>query len=152
MKDDGWFLIKHEGGFPDGRYHREETIAKLGCEGAGEGTMPHCATTFVGVVGGGYMEKIVGDVLGCSEDMECINPKGSHRGNHRQEQTAMNALFCRDERMAMCDKDIRGRWSGSTEFANDRKEGGRVERDKREWNDVELYTRRVHPVKPYQVF
>ena len=27
-------------------------------------------------------------------DAECINPRGSSRANHRQEQTALNAIFC----------------------------------------------------------
>eukprot|EP00520_Triparma_pacifica_P002533 CAMPEP_0118662918 /NCGR_PEP_ID=MMETSP0785-20121206/17102_1 /TAXON_ID=91992 /ORGANISM="Bolidomonas pacifica, Strain CCMP 1866" /LENGTH=105 /DNA_ID=CAMNT_0006556523 /DNA_START=99 /DNA_END=412 /DNA_ORIENTATION=+ len=105
--------------------------------------MPHCATTFVGVIRGSYMEGVVKDMLLCAKDNKgCLNPEGSNRGNHRQEQTAMNAVFCRDGRVDMCWDDGEGKWDGSTEFVNDRKEGemGKVETDKMEWNHVELYT------------
>ena len=124
--------------------------------------MQHCATTFVGVTGGSIVSSsdfgssgsgtrfidVLEEMVACSLNETCINPPGATRANHRQEQTVMNSIFCRERLRFMCtnDKSV----TLSTDFENDRDRNTVYPTtDETDFNSIELYTRRVHPVKPY---
>ena len=85
----------------------------------------------------------------CAKIEECINPAGSSRANHRQEQTVMNSLMCAGE-MALGCEEVGGRFGSSSSFEADKGGGPWVESGAGFWGDVELFTRRVHPLKPYE--
>ena len=103
-------------------------------------------------------------MVACSLTKGCVNPAGSNRANHRQEQTAMNAIFCRRgmPEFGICEADTK--WTRSSDFGGDSDRagsagegGGRgkgrdlfVTDDPKGWNDIEIFTRRTHPVKPYE--
>lgn len=55
----------------------------------------------------------------CVADPDCINPPGSSRANHRQEQTALNAILCEQQADpdGVCHDDKRFRMT--TDFEND---------------------------------
>ena len=142
------------------QFHHRQTLEMLGC-GEEEESRQHCATTVVGVVRGSVMESVLEEMVACSLTEGCINPEGSNRGNHRQEQTAMNAIFCRRQmpNFGVCESDTK--WTRSSDFGEDSDKekteeevgGGRdlfITSDPEEWNRIEIYTRRVHPVKPYE--
>lgn len=61
----------------------------------------------------------------------------------------LNAILCREglDEESLCRAE---RWgTASSEFENDWGDGPFATTDEEDWNDVELFTRRVHPVKPY---
>lgn len=107
----GHFLVEHPYRFPNNLFHHPKCLETLGCVGVREGAMQHCATTFVGVFDrGAKRDAFIGvlkDMVMCAIEPKCINPDGSHRGNHRQEQTVMNSLFCRDGLADMCTSESR---------------------------------------------
>eukprot|EP00613_Pedinella_sp_CCMP2098_P037790 CAMPEP_0171804026 /NCGR_PEP_ID=MMETSP0991-20121206/73834_1 /TAXON_ID=483369 /ORGANISM="non described non described, Strain CCMP2098" /LENGTH=756 /DNA_ID=CAMNT_0012416257 /DNA_START=344 /DNA_END=2609 /DNA_ORIENTATION=- len=64
-----------------------------------EGSLPHCATTFMGFTlltkqGRSAAKRVLGPLVSCAERERCVSPLGSSRANHRQEQTALNAILC----------------------------------------------------------
>ena len=89
------------------------------------------------------------ELLRCCAVATCVNPLGSNRGNHRQEQTVLNAIMCREgigeRRYCTDDWNLRA----SAEFEHDWGDGPFVTTDEEQWKNIEIYTRRVHPVKPY---
>jgi hypothetical protein len=63
------------------------------------GSLRHCATTFMGFTlsspqGRAVARHVLDPLVACSLDPQCIHPQGSSRTNHRQEQTALNAILC----------------------------------------------------------
>jgi hypothetical protein len=63
-------------------------------------SLPHCATTFMGFTystpqGRAVADHVLEPLVRCSLDPNCVHPLGSSRNNHRQEQTALNAILCR---------------------------------------------------------
>jgi len=151
LKRNGHFLIEHPYGFPNRQFHHEECVSGLGCVGVEEESYQHCATTFVGVHKSEKKNRFV-EVLKemalCSLNEQCINPPGATRATHRQEQTVMNSIFCREDLRFMCSNEKK--YIMSSAFENDFGEGPFVTSDERDYNEIELYTRRVHPVKPYE--
>ena len=145
----------------------------LGCpgpEGGGpaEQALPHCATTYLGFArGGAALGRALTPLAECARDRLCINPAGSSRANHRQEQTALNAILCALDLAA----PIGGGGGGgarnashayyactsakafrmTSDFENDG-DAAQPSADETDWNGVHLYTRRGHPVKPYVRF
>ena len=146
----------------------------LGCpgpEGGGpaEQALPHCATTYLGFArGGAALGRALTPLAECARDRLCINPAGSSRANHRQEQTALNAILCALDLVA----PIGGGGGGggarnashayyactsakafrmTSDFENDG-DAAQPSADETDWNGVHLYTRRGHPVKPYVRF
>ena len=146
----GHFLIEHPYGFPNHQFHHPDCLKGLGCLGVEEASMQHCATTFVAVVNNveGEFFEVLREMVRCSLTETCINPIGATRANHRQEQTVMNSIFCRKGLKYMCTNDER--MIQSTNFENDKQKGVEYPTsDETTFNDIVLYTRRVHPVKPY---
>jgi hypothetical protein len=121
----GAFFVTHPYGFPSPQFHHPDAVHRLGCgsnnsalhttpsaetgtdgglEGVGaavvvEGSLPHCATTFMGFTqvtqaGRAAAERVLAPLVACGERAQCVNPEGSSRANHRQEQTALNAILC----------------------------------------------------------
>lgn len=80
-------------------------------------------------------------------DPECISPAGASRVNHRQEQTVMNAIMCAQDMSLRCEPV--GKFVAAASFEHDRGGGPWVTAGAREWNDVELFTRRINSLKPY---
>ena len=101
-------------------------------------------------------------------DATCVNPIGSSRDNHRQEQTALNAILCALDLVS----PIGGGGGGggarnashayyactsakafrmTSDFESDG-DAAQPSADETDWNGVHLYTRRGHPVKPYVRF
>ena len=63
-------------------------------------SLQHCATTFMGFTlatpqGRAVADHVLEPLVQCSLDPNCVHPQGSSRNNHRQEQTALNAILCR---------------------------------------------------------
>jgi len=84
-------------------------------------------------------------MLNCSLHKDCIAPPGSNRNNHRHDQTVLNAVLCRLE-YTPCVPD-RGWWSSNLDADG---EGGlKPAPDAMEWNQVRLFGRREHAVKPF---
>ena len=90
-------------------------------------------------------------LVDCVADPDCVNPPGSSRANHRQEQTALNAILCaRDyDPDGACHGDKRFRMT--SDFENDA-DPVQPTADETDWNDVVFYTRRNHALKPYRRF
>ncbi|KAH8062596.1 hypothetical protein JL722_3518 [Aureococcus anophagefferens] len=90
-------------------------------------------------------------LVDCVADPDCVNPPGSSRANHRQEQTALNAILCaRDyDPDGACHGDTRFRMT--SDFENDA-DPVQPTADETDWNDVVFYTRRNHALKPYRRF
>ena len=80
-----------------------------------------------------------------------MNPVGSSRENHRQEQTALNSILCALEApsdgICLSSKNFRM----TTDFENDL-DAMQPTRDETDFNEMYLYTRRDHAIKPYLRF
>ena len=80
-----------------------------------------------------------------------MNPIGSSRDNHRQEQTALNSILCALEAppddICLASKSFRM----TADFENDLDEM-QPTRDETAWNEMSLYTRRDHAIRPYLRF
>jgi hypothetical protein len=109
-------------------------------------------------------------LVACGLDQDCVQPVGSSRANHRQEQTALNAILCANSLAAhaslnkapprvgpdagmwagvLCNKDARFRLTSDFENRNHELQ---PTIDPTDWNDMVLYTRRGHHHKPYATF
>ena len=63
------------------------------------GSLRHCATTLMGFTlgspaGVAVAARVLAPLVACGLDEACVTPPGSSRANHRQEQTALNAILC----------------------------------------------------------
>ena len=112
----------------------------------------HCATTFIGANARSWFARdVLPTLVDCAADPDCINPPGSSRANHRQEQSALNAILCaqRADPDGVCRSDKRYRMT--SDFEND-DDPVQPTADETDFNDMALYTRRNHPIKPYTRF
>jgi len=99
-----------------------ETSTDVGPEDAGasavvEGSLPHCATTFMGFTqvtqaGRAAAARVLAPLVACGERAQCVNPQGSSRANHRQEQTALNAILCANSLTDDDDRRLQRRKAG----------------------------------------
>ena len=94
----GAFFVQHPFLFPTAQFHHPAAVRGLGCH-APDGSLPHCATTFMGftlnsAVGREAVQEVLKPLVSCGLDEACVFPEGSSRQNHRQEQTALNAVLC----------------------------------------------------------
>jgi len=84
-------------------------------------------------------------------DPTCVNPLGSSRDNHRQEQTALNSILCAlgapPDDICLASKNFRM----TADFEND-EDAAQPTRDETDFNEMYLYTRRDHAIKPYLRF
>ena len=65
----------------------------------------------------------------------------------------MNAIFCRKGLISdgMCESD--DKWTTASDFGRDSvKDALWVGDNGLDWNEIEVYTRRTHPVKPYEKY
>lgn len=150
IAEQGHFLVQHPYRFPTPQFHFPAAVAALECE-AVDLSREHCATTFVGATRRGWFARdVLPRLLECAAREGCINPAGSSRANHRQEQTALNAILCaRREPEGVCSGDTRFRMT--SDFENDH-HPQQPTADETDWNAVVFYTRRNHPLKPYSRF
>ena len=144
----GHFLVEHPYRFPTTQFHHPDAVARLGCA-VDDFSRQHCATTFVGVVQGSWFAtEVLSRLVECMRDPTCVNPIGSSRDNHRQEQTALNAILCALEAPAddicLASKNFRM----TADFENDH-DAVQPTRDETDFNEMYLYTRRDHAIKPY---
>jgi hypothetical protein len=151
LQDKGHFLVEHPYRFPTTQFHHPAAVARLGCF-IDDFARQHCATTFVGVVQGSWFAtEVLPRLVECMRDSECVNPVGSSRDNHRQEQTALNAILCAldapPDDICLASKSFRM----TADFENDHDEM-QPTRDETAWNGMYLYTRRDHAIKPYLRF
>ena len=148
----GHFLVGHPYAFPTPQFHHPAALELLGCD-APDLSREHCATTFIGVTEGSWLaRRVLPRLVDCAAAPHCINPPGSSRLNHRQEQTALNAILCNVDPGSpdnACHADKRFRMT--TDFEND-DDPVQPTADETDWNDIVLYTRRNHPIKPYLRF
>ena len=147
----GHFLVEHPYRFPTAQFHHPAALARLGCA-APDFSREHCATTFIGAARRGWLARdVLPRLVDCVADPDCVNPPGSSRANHRQEQTALNAILCaRDyDPDGACHGDKRFRMT--SDFENDA-DPVQPTADETDWNDVVFYTRRNHALKPYRRF
>ncbi|KAH8076439.1 hypothetical protein JL721_440 [Aureococcus anophagefferens] len=147
----GHFLVEHPCRFPTAQFHHPAALARLGCA-APDFSREHCATTFIGAARRGWLARdVLPRLVDCVADPDCVNPPGSSRANHRQEQTALNAILCaRDyDPDGACHGDKRLRMT--SDFENDA-DPVQPTADETDWNDVVFYTRRNHALKPYRRF
>jgi len=148
LQEQGHFLVEHPYRFPTTQFHHPDAVARLGCF-IEDFARQHCATTFVGVVQGSWFStEVLPRLVECMRDSECVNPIGSSRDNHRQEQTALNSILCalqapRDG-ICLASKSFRM----TADFENDL-DDMQPARDETAWNGMYLYTRRDHAIKPY---
>jgi hypothetical protein len=165
MEADGHFLTTQPYDFPTPQFHHPQCVRGLGCL-APDLTQQHCSTAFVGMLRGGWLHRhVLTPAAECALVGECINPPGSHRGNHRQEQTVVNAILCRlldhTSRNGSASAAVEGgwpegrpacrgekRWRLTSDFEND---GDPLQpsADETDFNDMVFYTRRDFPRKPY---
>ncbi len=151
LQDKGHFLVEHPYRFPTTQFHHPDAVSRLGCA-VEDFSRQHCATTFVGVVRGSWFAtEVLSRLVACMRDPTCVNPVGSSRENHRQEQTALNSILCALEAPAdgicLSSKSFRM----TTDFENDL-DAMQPTRDETAWNAMALYTRRDHAIKPYLRF
>ena len=150
LRDTGYFSVEHAFKFPDTRFHHPACVAQLGCD-AVEGSRQHCATTYLGFrrgEGGEEGRELLKKMLECSMDDGCINPSGANRSNHRQEQTVMNSIVCAERMALKCEAG--DKFATEISFGVDRNGGPwAAEGGVADFNEIELLTRRVNPVKPY---
>ena len=147
----GHFLVEHPYRFPTVQFHHPDAVSQLGCV-AEDFSRQHCATTFVGVRRGSWFAtEVLPRLVACMRDPTCVNPVGSSRENHRQEQTALNSILCALEAPAdgicLSSKSFRM----TTDFENDL-DAMQPTRDETDFNEMSLYTRRDHAIKPYLRF
>lgn len=167
----GGFFVTHPYGFPSTQFHHPSTVASLGCpSNTTPSSLPHCATTFMGFttasqVGLRVIDKVLRPLVACGLNESCVFPPGSSRANHRQEQTALNALLCKLSHgvrhngnamnhhnissFSLC--SIEDRYKLTSDFEN-RNNKLQPTSDPTAWNDMSFYTRRRHPTKPYIPF
>ena len=180
----GAFFVTHPYGFPTPQFHHPQAVAALGCPATvPEGSLPHCATTLMAftvltAAGRRAVEEILAPLAVCGLDPACVHPPGSDRTNHRQEQTALNAILCSLSHggghgsghggggssgkyegalplapplsaAALCSPDPRYRLTSDRENLSHELQ---PTADPRDWNDMAIYTRRGHPYKPYAPF
>ena len=151
LQEQGHFLVEHPYRFPTVQFHHPDAVSQLGCV-AEDFSRQHCATTFVGIVRGSWFhQEVLSRLVTCMRDPTCVNPVGSSRENHRQEQTALNSILCALDAPAdgICLSSKQFRMT--TDFENDL-DAMQPTRDETAWNDVSLYTRRDHAIKPYLRF
>ena len=151
LQDKGHFLVEHPYRFPTTQFHHPAAVARLGCF-IDDFARQHCATTFVGVVQGSWFAtEVLPRLVECMRDPACVNPIGSSRDNHRQEQTALNSILCAlgapPDGICLASKSFRM----TADFENDHDET-QPTRDETDFNEMSLYTRRDHAIKPYLRF
>uniref|UniRef100_A0A7S3NNH2 Uncharacterized protein n=1 Tax=Aureoumbra lagunensis TaxID=44058 RepID=A0A7S3NNH2_9STRA len=147
----GHFLIEHPFRFPTRQFHHPTAVANLGCS-APDFSRQHCATTIIGVrPNSWFATQVVPALVHCAANLTCINPPGSSRANHRQEQTALNAILCRlgAPPDGICTPEKRFRLT--SDFENDH-DNLQPTADESDWNELCLYTRRDFPIKPYRPY
>ena len=149
----GHFLVQHPYRFPTPQFHHPAALEYLGCRDIPDFSREHCATTIVGVLTGSWFANaVLTNLVDCAAtEPTCINPIGSSRANHRQEQTALNAIFCHLQAPTdgLCSNDLRFRLT--SDFENDFLPL-QPTADETDWNDLVFYTRRDFPMKPYRRF
>ena len=124
------FFVTHPYDFPNPQFHHPSALRHLGCSSDNSAnadpwarwepsmaTMPHCATTFMGFStassgGRAAVEGILEPLVACALDEPCVYPPGSNRSNHRQEQTALNAILCNLRK-----ENMRRKFEASTSIA-----------------------------------
>ncbi len=151
LQNKGHFLVEHPYRFPTTQFHHPDAVSQLGCV-VEDFSRQHCATTFVGVVRGSWFAtEVLPRLVACMRDPTCVNPVGSSRENHRQEQTALNSILCALEApsdgICLSSKSFRM----TTDFENDL-DAMQPTRDETDFNEMSLYTRRDHAIKPYLRF
>ena len=151
LQDKGHFLVEHPYRFPTTQFHHPAAVSQLGCF-IDDFARQHCATTFVGVVQGSWFStEVLPRLVLCMRDPTCVNPIGSSRDNHRQEQTALNSILCAldapPDDVCLASKQFRM----TADFENDHDEM-QPTRDETDFNEMSLYTRRDHAIKPYLRF
>ena len=151
LQDKGHFLVEHPYRFPTTQFHHPAAVSRLGCV-TEDFSRQHCATTFVGVVQGSWFStEVLPRLVACMRDPTCVNPIGSSRDNHRQEQTALNAILCAlqapPDGICLASKSFRM----TADFEND-EDAAQPTRDETDFNEMSLYTRRDHAIKPYLRF
>ena len=151
LQKTGHFLVEHPYRFPTTQFHHPDAVSQLGCV-AEDFSRQHCATTFVGVVRGSWFAtEVLSRLVACMRDPTCVNPVGSSRENHRQEQTALNSILCAlkapSDGVCLSSKNFRM----TTDFENDL-DAVQPTRDETDFNEMSLYTRRDHAIKPYLRF
>mmetsp|Transcript_4747 Transcript_4747/g.6512 ORF Transcript_4747/g.6512 Transcript_4747/m.6512 type:complete len:156 (+) Transcript_4747:330-797(+) len=143
----GYFFMTHPAPFPTPQFHHPATNKRLGCL-VPDHTRQHCATTIMAFQNQSWAHKeLLIPMLECALDNTCINPPGSSRANHRQEQSVLNAIMCRLD-VEVCSVDDKWRMQS---FHRENYTLNLTD-DETDWNEVVLYTRRSHPIKPYQRF
>ena len=173
----GAFFVSHPFDFPSPQFHFPEAVTALGCptELVPEQSLRHCATTFMGFSiatksGQRAAAQVLEPLVACGLDERCVFPPGSGRHNHRQEQTALNAILCaltvakgdgatgKNEEgeplqllsaNALCVDDHRFQLTSDFENWNHPLQ---PTEDPRDWNAMFFFTRRRHPHKPYLAF
>lgn len=111
--------MQHPYRFPTAQFHHPAAVEGLGCASP-DFAREHCATTFVGVARGSWFARsVLPRLVDCVAAPDCVNPPGSSRANHRQEQTALNAILCAlgAPLDGTCSADKRFRMT--TDFEND---------------------------------
>ena len=151
LQEKGHFLVEHPYRFPTVQFHHPDAVSQLGCV-VEDFSRQHCATTFVGVQRGSWFAtEVLPRLVACMRDPTCVNPVGSSRENHRQEQTALNSILCALEApsdgICLSSKNFRM----TTDFENDL-DAMQPTRDETDFNEMSLYTRRDHAIKPYLRF
>lgn len=144
----GHFFTIQRPRFPNARFHFPGAVAQLGCSAEAYSRYQSPAG-FQGYKKGSYAyENVLLPLVDCALDEKCIAPSGTSRSNHRQDQTAFNAILCR---LNWTDVEIDIKWWLSSHI-DDQNEKLQPTVDPTDWNDLVVYTRRENPVKPYLRF